>query len=347
MIKEVINKLVESEHLSFEEAKNVFEEIFSHKATSSQIAAFLTSLKIKGEIEAEISAAAMVVKAKAKKLNLRKGLLGIKNNTEPIIDTCGTGGSGLNKFNVSTATAFVVSALGVKVAKHGNKAMSSTCGSADVLEALGINIGVSSSVMEESIKRVGIGFLYAPLYHSALAEVAKVRREIGIRTIFNILGPLCNPAEVNYQLLGVYSRDLVPVIAKVLKRLGTKRAFVVNGKDVLDEVSLSGKTNVAFLDNKKIKNICLTPSSFGLKKIKIKDILVDNAKESARVIKNVLDGESGPAKDMVLANASACFYILGKASNLKQGVKIALELIDRGKAKDVYLKFKKFLEENA
>jgi len=347
MIKEVISKLVERDNLSFEEAKSVFEEIFSHETTSSQIASFLTSLKLKGETEAEISAAATVIKAKANKLNLREGLLGIKNNTEPIIDTCGTGGSGLNKFNVSTAVSFVVSALGVKVAKHGNRAMSSTCGSADVLEALGINVEVSPSVMEESIKRVGIGFLYAPLYHSALAEVAKVRKEIGIRTIFNILGPLCNPAEVNYQLLGVYSQDLVLVIAKVLKRLGTKRAFVVNGKDVLDEISLSGKTSVAFLDNKRIRNISLAPSSFGLKKIKVKDILVDNAKESAQVIKSVLDGKSGPAKDMVLANASACFYILGKANNLKQGVRMASELIDRGKAKDMFLKFKNFLEENA
>jgi len=327
--------------------KEAFEEIFDSDATPAQIASFLTSLKMKGESEEEISAAATVVREKAKKINVREGFLGIKDKDEPIMDTCGTGGSGLNKFNVSTATAFIVSAAGIKLAKHGNRAMSSSCGSADVLEALGINIGVSASVTEEAIKKIGIGFLYAPLYHPALGKVAKIRKEMGIRTIFNILGPLCNPALANYQLLGVYDSGLILPLARVLRRLGVKRAFVVCGKDVCDEISLTGTTAAAFLNNKKISTLTLNPSSFGLKRIKLKDILVKDAKVSAKVIKDILAGKPGAPRDIVLANTSACFYILGKVNNFKQGVKMAAELIDTKKAKRKLSEFKQFLEENA
>lgn len=347
MIKEAISKLVDKQSLQFEEAKQAFEQIFEHETTPAQIASFLTALKIKGETEAEISAAAAVVREKANKVNVRDSFVGIEDNDEPIVDTCGTGGSGLNKFNISTAVSFVVAASGIKVAKHGNRAMSSSCGSADVLEALDIDIGVSPEVMQESIKRVGFGFLYAPLYHPALAEVAKVRKELGIRTIFNILGPLCNPASASHQVLGVYSRNLTSVMAKVLKNLGAKKAFVVNSKDLCDEISLSGPTYVSFLNNKKISNLILKPSSFGLKKIKIKNLLVKDVKMSSKVIKDILNKKHSDARDIVLANAAACFYILGKVKSLKQGVKLAASLIDEGKAKDVYLKFKAFLEENA
>tara|TARA_B100000315_G_scaffold252126_2_gene288234 strand:- start:280 stop:885 length:606 start_codon:yes stop_codon:yes gene_type:complete len=201
--------------------------------------------------------------------------------------------------------------------------------------------------MQESIKRVGIGFLYAPLYHPALAEVAKVRKEMGIRTIFNILGPLCNPAFANYQLLGVYSRDLTLPMARVLKKLGVKKAFVVNGKDLLDEVSLTGPTYVSFLNNKKITNLTLKPSNFGLKKIKVKNLLVKDVKNSAKVIKDILDAKPGDPRSIVLAGAGVSFYILGKSKSIRQGVKLAASLIDEGKAKDTYLKFKSFLEENA
>jgi len=347
MIKEAINLLVNNKDLKFEETKSVFEEIFDHKATSSQIASFLTALKIKGEKEAEISAAATDGRKHANKLVLKDNFLGQGLGNQPIIDTCGTGGSGVNKFNISTAVALVVSASSVIVAKHGNKAMSSSCGSADVLEALGIKISAPASVMEKALKQVGIAFLYAPLYHPALKEVAQIRREMGIRTIFNILGPLCNPASASYQLLGVYSPQLLLILAKVLRHLGLKRAFVVCGKDLKDEISLTGPTQVCFLNKKKITKLTLSASSFGLKKIVLKDISADSAKESAQIIRDVLAGKKGAARDIVLANAAACFYILAKVNSLKQGVSLAAQLIDKGKAKDKLSEFKDFLDANA
>jgi len=347
MIKQATDKFIEGKNISFAQMKEAFEEIFSSEVTPAAIASFLTALKIKGETEEEILAAATVIREKAKKINVRNDFLGLEDNNEPVIDTCGTGGSGLNKFNVSTATTFVVSAAGVKLAKHGNRAMSSNCGSADVLEELGVNIEVSAQVMEKAIKEIGVGFLYAPLYHPALGKVAKVRREIKIRTIFNILGPLCNPALANYQLLGVYNPDLIVTLARVLKKLKVKKAFVVYGKDVCDEISLTGTTKVAFLNNKKISTLTLSPSSFGLKKINLEDLLVKDKESSARIIKDVLAGRKGAARDIVLANASTCFYILGKVDNFKQGVKMAEELIDTGKAKLKLSEFKEFLENNA
>ena len=347
MIREAINKFTKCEDISFTQMKEAFEEMFNSEVTATQIASFLTSLKMKGESEEEISAAAFVVRDKAKKINVREAFLGIRDGSEPIMDTCGTGGSGVNKFNISTVAAFIVSAAGVKLAKHGNRAMSSNCGSADVLEALGVNIEVPASVMEEAIKKVGIGFLYAPLYHPALGRIAKIRKEMGIRTIFNILGPLCNPALANHQLLGVYKSSLVLPLARALRRLGVKKAFVVHGKDVCDEVSLTGTTKVAFLNNKKISVLTLNPSSFGLKKIKLKDLLVKDVKSSAKVIKEIFDGKKGATRDIVLANTSACFYILGKVGNFKQGVKMAAELIDTKRAKHKLLELKKFLDQNA
>jgi len=333
--------------LSFDQTKAVFEEIFKQQAKDSQIAAFLTALKVKGEKEAEISAAASVVRSQAKKIKISDNLLGIGSNSQPIIDTCGTGGSGLNKFNVSTAVSFVVAASGTIVAKHGNKAMSSSSGSADVLEALGINVSAQSSLMEEALKTIGIAFLYAPLYHPALGTVAQIRRDMGIRTIFNILGPLCNPAGADHQLLGVYSPDLIDPLVKVLKQLGSKRALVVCGKDSKDEISLTGKTKASFLDNKKITKLTLSAGNFGLKKIKLTDILADNARISAQIISDVLAGKKGAPRDIVLANASACFYILGKAANFKAGASLAGQLIDSGKAKDKLSQFKDFLDSHA
>ena len=347
MIKEAICKLIGKRSLTFSETKKVFDEIFAHKATSTQVAAFLMALKMKGENEDEIAAAATVVRKKAKKLAISGKLIEIEDTGETILDTCGTGGSGLNKFNISTAVAFVVSAAGIKVAKHGNRAMSSSCGSADVLEELGIKIDVSPAVMKEAIKKVGIGFLYAPLYHPALKEVAQIRKELGVRTIFNILGPLCNPAHATHQLLGVYSEELVGVMAKVLKKVGVKRAFVVWSKDLGDEVSLSSKTTVAFLDNKKIKHLELVPSDFGLKRVSLKKIEVRNVKKSAKMIDDIMNGKRGGPRDIVLANAGCCLYLASKARSLKEGVKLAAKLIDEGKAKDKVLGFRKFLKEYA
>ncbi len=346
MIKEAIYRVVGGKSLSFDQARGVFEEIFDHQAQASQIAAFLTALKMKGEQEEEISAAASVIREKAVKLNIKTGFLGIEDR-QPVIDTCGTGGSGVNKFNISTAVVFVVAAAGVKVAKHGNRAISSNCGSADVLEALGINIEVPPSVMEEAIKKVGVGFLYAPLYHSALKAVAGIRRELGVRTIFNILGPLCNPALADYQLLGVYSRNLTLVLARVLRKLGVKKAFVVYGKDVADEISLTGPTFVSYLNRKQIGALTLNPASFGLKKVKLPDLLVKDVKASSKVIRNIFAGEKGPQRDIVLANASACLYILGKVRSFKEGVRLAAGLIDAGMARKKLLAFKEFIDKNS
>lgn len=342
MIKETIKKLAKGEDLSLPEAKEAFEAIFDSKAAPVQIATFLTSLRLKGESEAEIEAAALVIRARAKKVHARGNFMGFQQ-PEPIIDTCGTGGSGINKFNISTASAFVVAASGVKVAKHGNRGMSSKCGSADVLEALGIDIAVDMSVMEAALKKVGIAFLYAPLYHPALGAVAQIRKEMGIRTIFNILGPLCNPASADYQLLGVYSRDLIPVLARALKGLGTKKALVVNSKDLGDEISLSGPTYAAFLNNKKITDLRLSAASFGLKKSTVKDLQAKDAAASGAIINDIFANKLGPARDIVLANSAACFYILGKAANLKLGVKLAADLISQGQVAAKFKEFKEFL----
>ena len=337
MIKEAITILTKGKSLSRSQAKSAFEDIFKHKATTAQIAAFLVALKLKGESEAEIAAAASVVRNHAVKVAAKK----------PILDTCGTGGSGVNKFNISTAVSIICSAAGITVAKHGNRAMSSSCGSADVLAALGIKIDASSRSMEKSLKNVGIGFLYAPLYHPALKEVAAIRREMGIRTIFNILGPLCNPARATHQLLGVYSKDLVMLIAKVLRDLGLKKAFVVCSDDLKDEVSLSSKTTVAYLNNKRIQKLILKPSSFGLKKVSPRSLRVSGAKASAKLIKDILKSKKVPARNIVLANAACCLFITGKAKSLKDGVRKAAKIIDSGLAYKKLESFKKFLKSHA
>lgn len=343
MIKEAITMLFKKKDLSFNQTKEIFEEIFEHKATPAQIAAFLVLLRAKGEKEAEISAAASVVRAKAIKIKARSSFVGVEDKHECVMDTCGTGGSGAHKFNISTTVAFVVASSGIKVAKHGNRAMSSKCGSADVLEELGVKIDAPASVMEEAIQKIGVTFLYAPLYHPALKEVAMIRREMGVKTIFNILGPLCNPALADHQLLGVYNPDLVEVIARVLKNLGTKRALVVCGKDFKDEVSLTGPTKAAFLSKGKVKKMVIKPSDFGLKKISLKSVQVASKEENAKITKNIFAGKAGPCRDMVLANAACCFYVLGKAKTLKQGVKLAKSLLDSGAAKKKFEEFKDFV----
>ncbi|OQX80249.1 MAG: anthranilate phosphoribosyltransferase [Candidatus Omnitrophica bacterium 4484_70.1] len=343
-MKDVLNKLLNGKDLSFNETREIFLQIFEEKLSPSQIAGFLVALRMKGESDEEIAAGASVAREKVVRVNVRRGLGGVSTE-EVVFDTCGTGGSGSEKFNISTCVAFVVSASGVMVAKHGNRAASSKCGSADVLEALGINIQVPPSVMEEAIRKVGIGFLYAPLYHKAFKVVALIRKELGIRTIFNILGPLCNPAFSNYQLLGVYDDNLVFKIAKAMRRLGQKKVMVVFGKDVKDEISLTGRTRVSFLNNKKIVNFFLSPSDFGLKRCKLKDLEVKDKEESGRVIEGIFAGEKGPARDVVLANASVCFYMLRKVKNFKEGVELGAQLIDEGKVKSKFWEFKRFLEE--
>ncbi|MCM8819678.1 MAG: anthranilate phosphoribosyltransferase [Candidatus Omnitrophica bacterium] len=342
MIKEAILKLINGKNLSFGETKIVFCEILDNKISPEQIASFLTAFSIKTPTQQEITAAATVIRSKAIKLKILDEFMGCKID-EPIVDTCGTGGSSVNKFNISTTVAFVISASGIKVAKHGNRAMSSSCGSADLLEELGIKIDINPEIMQEAIKKIGIGFLYAPLYHPALKEVARIRRLLGFRTIFNILGPLCNPVCVTHQLLGVYKKELLNIIANVLKNLGVKKAFVVYSDDLKDEVSLSSKTTVNFLNKKRIEKFTINASSFGLKKIRLKDVEAKNVKESAEIFKQILEGRDGPYLDVVCANASCCFFILGKARNLKEGVNLARHLIKEGLVKKKFEEFKNFI----
>lgn len=346
-MKNIIGKLTDKENLSFQDARETFGHIFNAQCTPAQIAALLVAFKMKGETEDEIAAAATVIRQKAKKVQARGTFIGIENTSGTIIDTCGTGGSGINKFNISTAVAFVVAAAGITVAKHGNKAISSNSGSADVLEALGIPVSSPLERMQQALHQTGIGFLYAPLYHPALAQVAQIRKEIGVRTIFNILGPLCNPATASHQLLGVYSRGLTDVLAKVLRKLSTKKAFVVYGTDLGDEISLTGPTFVSYLCGKRISNQRLTPSDFGLKKIALKDILVRDANASAQVIQGIFSGSTGAPRNIVLANAAACFYLVGRAHTLKTGVELAAQLLDEGKVKEKFNQFKTFLTHHA
>ncbi|MBD3245802.1 MAG: anthranilate phosphoribosyltransferase [Candidatus Omnitrophica bacterium] len=347
MIREALHRLAEGKSLSYEKTREVFEEIFEKRASAAQIAAFLFGLKRKGETEQEIAAAAAVVRSKARKILIRDNLVEIDTEDEFLVDTCGTGGSGVAKANISTGVAFVVSAAGVRVAKHGNRAMSSGCGSADVLEALGVDVNVPPEIMADAIRATGIGFLYAPLYHPALKEVAGIRREMGIRTIFNILGPLCNPAQATHQLLGVYRKDLVPVMARVLRRLGTKNALIVWSEDLKDEVSLSRPTYAALLRNKRVRQFLIRPGDFKLKRMRKVPPAVNDVRTSARLLREVFRGEHNPARDLILANTAACFLMMGKVKELKAGVDMAAELIDSGAAGKKLKELKIFVADHA
>lgn len=335
MIKEAISKLVEGKNLDFTTTRKVFLEILEKKVEDFEIAAFLVALKMKGETDTEISAAASVIREKAKKIYIK----------EEVMDTCGTGGSGLNKFNISTTVAFVVASSGlIKVAKHGNRGISSKCGSADLLERLGININVSPKVTQKLLRKVGVAFLFAPLYHPAFKNVASVRRGLKIKTIFNILGPLCNPAGASYQILGVSHPDLVLKVAKTLRRLKAKKACVFYSEDLRDEVGLSKPTYAIFLENRKLKERIINPKEFGLRRYLPSQLKVKNAGESARIFLEIIEGKRSPYYDVVLANSSLSFYLLGKVNNLKEGVAFSEKLIREGRTKEKFLKFKRFLE---
>lgn len=347
MIREAIEKVVNATDLTETEMRGVFEEIMSGRATYSQIGSFITALRMKGETIDEITGAAKVMREKSVHINIGPCQIGIDRDDinldeETIVDTCGTGGTGTNTFNISTTVAFVIAGAGVKVAKHGNKAASSQCGSADVLEALGIKLDVPPPVVEAAIREIGIGFMYAPLFHGAMQYAIAPRREIGVRTIFNLLGPLCNPACAQYQVLGVYDPRLTDVMANVLKNLGSKRAFVVHGMDTLDEITITGKTRVSELKDGKIKSYYLTPEKFGIRKATLEDIKGGDAKENAGIILSVLMGKRSPKRDIVLMNSSAALVVAEKARDLKHGVKLAAESIDSGMAMDKLNKLVEF-----
>ena len=323
MIKETIAKLVEKKDLTEKETVAVMEEIMSGRATTSQIAAFITGLRMKGETVEEITGAAKVMRQKATNLDFTEKI---------IVDTCGTGGDNSNTFNISTVVALVAAGGGLLVAKHGNRSVSSKCGSADVMEKLGLNLKIPPEKVKESIAEIGIGFLYAPLFHAAMKYATPVRREIGIRTIFNILGPLTNPAKANVQLLGVYRPELTEVLANVLKNLGTKNTFVVYGEGNFDEVSITGKTKVSQLKNGEVRTYYIQPEDFGLGRRELEEIIGGTVEKNSRIILDILKGKKDAKREIVLLNAACLFIAAGKAGDFREGIKVAEEVIDSGKA---------------
>jgi len=327
MIKEAIAKVVRGDNLTETEMEETMDEIMSGNATPAQIGSFITALRLKGETVDEITGAVKAMRAKATKMNLNNHLISIDRDEinieeETILDTAGTGGDGTNTFNVSTATAFVAAGEGVKV----------LCGSSDVLENLGVNLDITTTDVEKCIQDVGIGFLYAPLFHGAMKYTIGPRQEIGIRTIFNILGPLTNPAGASAQVLGVYEPQLTEKMAEVLKRLATREAFVVCGEGTFDEISICGPTKVSHLKDGEVKTFEMTPEEYGFKRADPEAIKGGNARKNGKIIKDILNGEKGPKRDMVVLNASAAFVSTGFADNFSDGFERAVDSIDSGRA---------------
>jgi anthranilate phosphoribosyltransferase len=334
IITEAVRALVDRKDLSRIEAAAAMEAIMSGAATNAQIAAFLTGLRMKGETVEELIGFAQVMRQKAVKVRTRAGEVVGATGTdrEMLIDTAGTGGDASGTFNVSTATAFVVAGAGLKVAKHGNRSVSSLCGSADVVETLGINIELPPAKVARCVDEVGIGFLYAPLLHTAMKHVMAARREMGIRTVFNMLGPLTNPAGANAQVIGVYSDALTELLASALAELGTLRAFVVHGADGLDEISNTGPSHIAEVHEGVVRSSTVRPEDFGLPRASIQDLRGGDRAENAEIIRRILAGESGPRRDIVLMNAAAALVVGGKARDFKEGVALAAQSIDSGAA---------------
>ncbi|EHP87375.1 anthranilate phosphoribosyltransferase [Methanotorris formicicus] len=332
MITDAIKKVVEFKDLDESEAIEVMNEIMGGKATQPQIASILTALRMKGETPVEIASFAKVMREFATKINPK---------VDKLVDTCGTGGDNLNTFNISTTVAFVVAGCCVAVAKHGNRSVSSKCGSADVLEALGVNLDIPPKKVEECIEKVGIGFLFAPLYHSAMKHALPVRKEIGIRTVFNVLGPLTNPANAEYQVVGVYDGNLTEKIAEVLKLLGLKGAMVVHGSG-MDEITTTGETKISELKDGDVKTYTITPEEFGFKRANVDELKGGDAKENARILREILDGKEGAKRDIVLINAAAALYVCNEAKSLEEGIKMAEKSIDSGKAMEKLEKLVEF-----
>jgi anthranilate phosphoribosyltransferase len=298
-------------------------EVMEGKATPAQIGSLLTALRIKGETIEEITGFAETMRTKSNHVHtVQHGLL----------DTCGTGGSGVHKFNISTISAIIAASMKVRVAKHGNRAMSGKTGSADVLEALGVNIHLTSEQAKECLQDVGLCFMFAQLYHPSMKHAAAPRKELGFRTVFNLLGPLTNPAGADRQLMGIFDRSKTDTVARVLQELDVKRAMVVASYDGLDEISISASTQISELKNGQIRTYDITPDELGLKRYTLSDIVGGDPKTNAGIIHRVLEGEQGAYRDIVLANAGACIYIADQCATLQEGVKLAASAIDSGKA---------------
>lgn len=337
MIKNAIARIVEHINLTESDMIEVMNQIMSGEATAAQIASFITALRMKGETIDEITGAAKVMRERATRIRVGKNVLDIDRDDinidqETILDVVGTGGDGTNTFNVSTTVAFVVSACGVKVAKHGNRSVSSMCGSADVLEKLGVNLDITAETVEHCINQIGIGFLFAPALHGAMKYAIGPRREIGVRTIFNILGPLTNPANADCQVMGVYRADLVEKLAGVLHRLGCKHGFVVHGMDGMDEITTTSETLVAEVTPEEVTLSTLKPEDLGISRCSMQDLRGGDAAANAAIVGSVLRGETGPRRDIVLINAAYGLLAASKVATPQQGMVIAAEAIDSGKA---------------
>jgi len=325
VIREAIETAVNGRSLTFEQAASVMEEIMGGEATPAQVASFLTALRMKGETVDEIAGLATVMQARATPVGV----------TSAVVDTCGTGGDGFSSFNVSTTAAFVVAAAGLKVAKHGNRAMSSRCGSADVLEALGVRIELGAQAVAHCVEMVGIGFMFAPNFHPAMKYVAVPRREIGIRTVFNILGPLVNPAKARFQVIGVPSKELGEKVASVLHRLGTEHSLVVHGTEGMDEISVSGKSLVWDINQHGVSSPReIFPENLGFMRASATQVRGGTARQNARILRGILNREVGARRNIVVLNAAAALVAGNKASDLKEGVCIAEKALDSGQALD-------------
>ncbi|MDO3409612.1 anthranilate phosphoribosyltransferase [Saccharibacillus sp. CPCC 101409] len=324
-VKEGLARAAEGHSLSREQARLAMEGIMGGAATPAQIGGFLLALRMKGETTEEITGFAEAMRGFAGRVGTRR---------EDLLDTCGTGGSGIHKFNISTASALIAASASVRVAKHGNRSASGRAGSADVLEALGVNIGLNGAQAADCLDRIGICFLFAQTYHPSMKHAAAPRRELGVRTVFNLLGPLTNPAGADRQLLGLYDAGRTEQIASVLGNLGTRRALVVAGLDGLDEISVSGPTRVSELKDGVVRTYEITPEELGLSRHALEDILGGDAADNARIVREVLSGKRGARRDIVLANAGACIYTAGRAGSLVDGVRMAADIVDSGLASD-------------
>jgi len=323
MIKEALSKIVSRSDLTLTEAREVMREIMRGEATQAQIGAFLTALRMKGETVDEIAGCAQA---------MRESAIAVKPKRNQLVDTCGTGGDGSGTFNISTTVAFVAAGAGLAVAKHGNRSVSSRCGSADLLQALGVNLELTPEQVAQCIDEVGIGFLFAPKLHPAMRYALAPRQEIGLRTIFNILGPLSNPAQAKRQLLGVYHSDLTELMAEVLLALGAEHAFVVHSADGLDELSVTGLNKISRLHDSDIETYYLDPQDLGLPRGRLSDLAGGSVEDNAAITRALLAGKDGPKRDVILLNAAAVLIAGGKASSFSEGLVLAAEAIDNGSA---------------
>lgn len=328
--------LREKRDLSYEEMEEAMQAIMSGKVAEDEIIEFLTYLREKGETIDEITAAAFVMREHSVKVEVKR----------PVIDTCGTGGDRLGTYNISTLTAFVVAGAGLAVAKHGNRSFSSRCGSADLLEALGVNVSHSPERVAQSIEEIGFGFMFAPLFHPAMRHVAQARKKMGGRTLFNLLGPLTNPAQPPFQLIGLFDESFVERIALALSRLGTEHAFVVHGAGGLDELSTIGPSLIIEVKGATTKRMTLNPSEYGIKVPNLKDLVGGGPSDNAKKALEVFDGQKGPLRDIVLLNAGCALFIAGRANSISEGISQAAESIDTGRAAEILKKVVTFSNKN-